>query len=214
MYPSEPLNLLGAKITILSPNENGLKSLNEDWEKWEKEHPDLSSGRSGSTVNDYSCTVEELLKRFVKEDKRVTNESSIAFLLEYNQKKVLFLADSHPSVIVESLKGLSYSKDNKLIVDYVKLSHHGSRENMSFELLEIIDCQKYIISTNGTKNFPNKETLVRIICNEERDDSQRVYFIFNYGENIFGNMFTDEDKEKYNFECFFSNVSNGYEVEL
>ena len=58
--------------------------------------------------------------------------------------KILLLADSHPSVIVASLRALYYSETQKLTVDYMKVSHHGSRYNTSPELLSLINCRQFI----------------------------------------------------------------------
>ena len=59
--------------------------------------------------------------------------------------KILLLADSHPSVIVASLRALYYSETQKLTVDYMKVSHHGSRYNTSPELLSLINCRNLFL---------------------------------------------------------------------
>jgi hypothetical protein len=47
--------------------------------------------------------MEELLSLAPVEDKTPTNGSSIAFILKIKEKKLLFLADSHPGLILKSL---------------------------------------------------------------------------------------------------------------
>ncbi|BAF71688.1 hypothetical protein [Sulfurovum sp. NBC37-1] len=111
-----------------------------------------------------------------EEDKSLPNGSSIAFILEIGDKKILFLGDSHPSVIIDGLKELRYSNRNKLEIDFMKVSHHGSKANTSNELLEIIKCDKFIISTDGSKHgLPNKETLARII---NKHSGCKIYFTY------------------------------------
>lgn len=89
----------------------------EHWEE-EEENTDLISG----SVFDYDKKIEGFDLTKFTEDTAVPNGSSIAFLFEYecqgNDIKVLFLADSHPSVIVEALTRLGYNSNNKLELDY------------------------------------------------------------------------------------------------
>jgi hypothetical protein len=185
----ETTRLFGSNITILSPNVEGLKKLNNRWEK-EAGEVDLSGDYS-----DYEVPISELITRPFKEDSSVPNESSISFLFEYTDKKILFLADSHPSVVAETLKGLGYSSRNKLEVDLVKVSHHGSKKNMSPELLELIKCNNFLICSNGKKHgLPDKEAIARIIA----ANKERTYIYFNY--NIADNIFLPADYEDYDFE--------------
>ena len=58
----------------------------------------------------------------------------------------LMLGDAFPNEIEAYLRGKGYSEENKLAVDFVKVSHHGSRNNISNTLLDIIDCVNYLIS--------------------------------------------------------------------
>ncbi|WP_373033080.1 ComEC/Rec2 family competence protein [Sulfurovum sp.] len=182
----------GAKIIILSPSEDELKKL---LIKWEIEAPDtLTSGRE----NDYDKTLEELLESdgFV-EDKSIHNGSSIAFMLELQNKKILLLGDAFPSVVLQGIIDQGYSKDNPLQVDLVKLSHHGSKGNTTNELLEIIDCEKYVISTSGDRHaLPNKRTLTRII-----NKKQNCKLYFNYPELI-QKIFREEELQNYSFNTY------------
>lgn len=212
---SEIEDIGGAKLTILSPTIQELQILERDWEAFDEE----SSTPIGSQGNDYQETIEELLKRShrgIIEDTSITNASSIALFFECMGKSALFLGDSHPSVVVRTLKELGKTKENKLRVDCVKLSHHGSKGNTDFELLNLIDCQQFIISTNGAKNLPDKETLARVLGHVERgynpetgQYSKDISFIFNYENQNFQTMFSDSETSQYNFQPLFKN-----EIEL
>lgn len=93
------------------------------------------------------------------------------------------LGDSYPYSIVESLKNVGYSTDNPLYVDYVKISHHGSRNNISNELLDMIDCDRFLISTNGGNGascHPDRETIANIACHAKRDRNKSIHLYFNY----------------------------------
>lgn len=113
----------------------------------------------------------------------VINWSSIAFVVRCDNFSALMLGDSFPCTIVNSLKNLGYGIDNPLHVDFVKISHHGSCNNISNELLDMVDCDKFLISTNGGNGVschPDRETIANIVCHSKRDMSKPVHLYFNY----------------------------------
>jgi len=137
---------------------------------WEKEKVNVGPKQISATEE----TLEELLKTPLDEDDTATNGSSIAFILQVQNKKMLFLADAHPGLIVHSLN--EYQKEGIMIFDLIKVSHHGSFGNISHELLDKIDSERYIISTNGQKNnHPDKETIAHIII-RKTDFHRKLYF--------------------------------------
>lgn len=174
-------------FTILSPSTNLLRK----YESWlDKQYPAKTSA-----LRDYSRPISELISYPDKEDSSVTNGSSIAMLVEYRNKKILLLGDSYPSVICESLTELGYSDNNKLTVDLVKTSHHGSRYNSSNALWEMIHSPKFVISTNGTKHqLPHKQALAKIIASQSNAE-----LLFNYP--IYQEIFSKEDHQKYSFSA-------------
>lgn len=186
---TDQLESLGFKFTMLSPDDTKLSKL---LYKWEKEAPFTSK-----RANDYDKTLLDLIEtdKF-EEDAAVHNGSSIAFFLEDGSKKFLFLGDAHPSCVVASLEKLEFSKDNPLKVDLVKVSHHGSKGNTSYEFLERIDCDKFVISSNGAvHNLPDKLCLARII---NAKPGCTIYF--NYPEKI-GEIFLEKDYEDFEFQA-------------
>ncbi|MFT5621801.1 MAG: beta-lactamase superfamily II metal-dependent hydrolase [Brevundimonas sp.] len=155
----DEIDRFSCKFKILSPSMSKLEKLSV---KWEKER--LSVNTSASK-KDWSQSFEQLLAtdKF-KEDNSTQNGSSLAFVFEYEGRALLLLGDAHPSTVVESLKALGYSAQNPLQIDYVKVSHHGSKANTNDDLLTLIDCNNFIISANGNHHgLPNKKTLARII---------------------------------------------------
>ncbi|MGG0033335.1 MBL fold metallo-hydrolase [Priestia megaterium] len=193
-----------AKITVLSPDLTKLRKLNKAWEV----EIDKRKQKSASKT-DYSIPIEELLRNPFQEDDRLANGSSIAFILEYKDYQILMLGDSHPSVVEYSLRELGYSEVNKLKVDIVKVSHHGSKYNTSESLLKIIDCKDFIVSTDGKRHgLPNKECFARILST--RQNEGRTTFYFNYSLN---NIFLQNDYQKFDFNCEYLS-QNGYIYEL
>ncbi|MEQ8474484.1 MAG: MBL fold metallo-hydrolase [Marinoscillum sp.] len=180
----------GAKVTILSPNRSGLEKLQSKWET-EKDKITLMSGEH----DDFNIPISELIKLPFKEDQAVPNGSSIAFMIEHDGKKALLLGDAHPSVIESSLRNLSYSAENKLQVDLVKVSHHSSKKNTSSDLLALIECSRFIISTDGNKHgLPDKQAMARIIAS-----NVGCSLYFNY-DSLSDKIFTVADKQQYHFQ--------------
>lgn len=201
----------GALLNILSPDIESLKALNEIWEVELEEDEDTQVSHSTKT-NDYAEPVKSLASRSFREDRSRVNASSIAFLLEYGDEKILMLGDAPPTIVVEGLKKLNYSSNKRLNVDLMKISHHGSRKNTSPHLLQLINCNRYIVSTNGGKVkrlLPDKECLSRVI---ENNEGEKTIFYFNYPR--FENIFTEEEINDYGIECHdLSQSPNKYLVE-
>ncbi len=187
------IGLLGVKFKILSPNMEKLKSL---LERYKKEEDYFTSAGEFDFATSLSHFIEEESNANFKfnEDKSVPNGSSIAFIMEYQGKKFLFLGDAHPSVIIEGLKKFDYDKDNTLDTELIKIPHHGSKHNTNEELLSIIKTNDYLISTNGTKHgLPNKRTIARII---KTNTNATIHF--NY-EGLKEMIFQRNDFDTYKF---------------
>jgi beta-lactamase superfamily II metal-dependent hydrolase len=180
----EYFEYLGIKFKILSPSPDKLRLLLGKWEKEAPESLDTSANK-----NDYDLTLtEHIASDKFKEDTAIHNGSSIAFILTFEKKNFVFLADAHPKIVVNSLKAFGYSKEKPLNAELVKISHHGSKANNSLEMLELIKTNKYVISTNGDKHaHPNKQFLARLASINENCE---VYF--NYPEQI-QQIFSDKD---------------------
>lgn len=148
----------------------------------------------GSSVKNWEGYKEEDFE----EDKNPINGSSIAFELEYAGKHVLFLGDSHPSVIIESLKSLPKYNVHPYLFDAIKISHHGSKGNTNPDLLKFLDSRRYLISTNGSRyNHPDHATLINLVDREEH--LHRTLF-FNYETEA--SKYMKEQLEKQRELCF------------
>ena len=132
----EELDIDSAKITVLAPTIDGIKSLKKIMSVEEDE-----TTLQAANKKDFDDNLCDLIQKDFIEDTSDTNRSSIAMLIEYANKKLLLLGDCWPSDIVLSLQQLGYSKENKLKIDYLKISHHASKKNTSEELLDLIECE-------------------------------------------------------------------------
>ena len=75
-------------------------------------------------------------------------------------------ADAFPTVLAPALWALGQHRRSSgpLQFDAFKVNHHGSRANLTAELLQAAVARHYIISTNSAVfGLPNDEALARIV---------------------------------------------------
>ena len=176
----------GIQAICLSPSRSSL----EKYRNWVKGQDGLTT----ACVPDYGKPLEELMDKPFIPDQSPTNASSISVLLEGYGHRLLFLGDSQPDDIVDSLRANGYSEDKPLEVDVTKLSHHGSKYNTSPELLHLLRCKYFLISGKGTLGHPDKETLARII-----QAQPAPVFCFNF--DITGKIFSPSEMEKFHIQA-------------
>jgi len=176
---------LGAKFTILSPSEKELKILLNKWEE------EASSSIKTSFPLNAKVSLKELMNDNKKyNDSSMQNGSSIAFILEIKDKSFLFLADCFHQTILDSIKRLGI---DSLDVDLVKISHHGSQNNTNDDLLQSINTNKYVVSTDGLHHkHPNKLTFAKIIKNNLNAEIYLNYF------NLKDEVFQKQDFKDFN----------------
>ncbi|PEF43871.1 hypothetical protein CON22_24980 [Bacillus cereus] len=196
------LKLGEANLIVISPDLGQLEKLYNKWDKEFQRTKDSGAKISSSTKDEYNKRIDELFLMDYQEDNAVINGSSIAFCLEYKGRRLLMLGDAHPSTITKNLKYIKDNDDKIHRFDLIKLSHHGSKYNISAEFLEKVSCRNYLVSTNGkTHGLPNKETLVKV-AKKENGSSCVVYF--NYDE-LYQTIFTEEEMAAINIKCIEPN---------
>jgi hypothetical protein len=179
-------------LTLLSPGIKQLGKLGTKWEKelvkWEIDPGDLDEAWAQLVSEtkfhpgaDLTLGPEDLtrtlLEQLKSQDASAANGSSIAFLAEFGGKSCLFLADAHMPVVCASIEKLIPSGSARLQVDAVKLSHHGSKRNISRKLLQLVDAKHFLISTNGDKHeHPDAAAIEAVTVGATRDPT----LWFNY----------------------------------
>ena len=197
-------------LEIISPTKDDLIMLHQ--KKFQQGSADRDIEISiNSDKHDFSHLISKK-DEFLSIGSDIVNACSIAFILHYKQKKLLYLSDAHPEVIASYLESLGHTSNNRLVVDIVKLSHHGSSKSISNRLLNLISCSNYWISTNGGKakaKHPSPTTLAKIAVICSRNGSESITFYFNYSisgiESRNGSLMNDDDKNKYNI--MFSEIN-------
>ena len=168
-------------LTLISPDREKLTRLIPVWEK-ECARAGILPGSRAKPVEPKglerlgSLNIEQLAASPFRADSGEPNGSSIALIAEWKKKRVLLSGDAHADRVIESIKSLKGSA-RRLRVDLLKVSHHGSERNTSKELLEMLDCRCFLISTNGSYfKHPSAETIARII----KFGSKGSRLCFNY----------------------------------
>jgi beta-lactamase superfamily II metal-dependent hydrolase len=157
------------KVTLLSPTPDRLSDLFKVWavelERLRRKERDRIGAERPSTRG-AAPTIEVLAAQVTPTDKAVPNGSSIAFLLEHQGASVLLGADAFPTVLVPALNALAKRRGHAgpMPLDGVKLSHHGSRANVTQELMKAVDAKHFVFSTNNSYfRHPNAEAVARVI---------------------------------------------------
>ena len=187
-----------ATIHILSPNKDDLDNLCDFWKKslikdglLRKTHSEefwddayefcISQDMPGFHFHEKKVSKSYDLQKEKCEsydpDRSASNGSSISFVLESEGKRVLFLGDAHAETIADSLKLLYGESKAPYGFEAVKLSHHGSFNNNSPELFNLITTDKWLVSTNGDKySHPDLPTLAHIITKVKK---KKIFFNYN-----------------------------------
>jgi hypothetical protein len=148
----------GARCTVLGPTAERLDRLERAWtptKRGEADDPladllqrlgdDLDRGGPKSFGGDHS----------------VPNGSSIALLFEYGGTSLLLTGDAYAGDLQRSIQRLLEERtQSRLEVDLFKVAHHGSMNNVTAELLDLLDPGVILICTDGTRfGHPDVETI-------------------------------------------------------
>ncbi len=219
-------------IIILSPKRESLEKLKKRWQKELRQKKYSFKFEEGKLFDDAyeffmlrqdampyfgeerKISVSEFSMESIKKsdiDSSETNESSIAFILEYKNNKMLFLGDSNPVVIESSLQELIKKENYKMHFDIVKVAHHGSLRNTTEELLNIISSPKWIISGNGEHGNPDIDT-IKLILRKNKGIMKQIYF--NYCPEWLSILNVESLKSEYKYEIIVPINGDSLSIEL
>lgn len=163
----------GLVLTVLSPDQEQLVNLAKPWDDTLREAPPgwEEYGESEPINIDFLST------RPFKSDRARPNASSIAVIATYEGRSVLLAGDAHVGRLMTSLA--LYKGEHPEFEQFalVKAAHHGSRGNVSSELVKAVRCSRWAISTNGSQfKHPDREAIARIVAGSPGP----VGLFFNY----------------------------------
>ncbi|MEN8113772.1 MAG: MBL fold metallo-hydrolase [Actinomycetota bacterium] len=170
-------------LTLLGPSRTDLAALRPVWKR-EVEDAGLIPGYGArepieqpDVLGDRPLDVVALSEEPFEADHSEANGASIAFIAEHDDRRLLATGDAHAATLESGLQRLADEEGvDRIRVDVVKLPHHGSKYNLSRELLHAVDCDRFLFSTNGAiYRHPDPTTVARILV--DRNDPELV---FNY----------------------------------
>ena len=203
-------------ITILGPSKNDIVELEKYWKNdmvsrnymfrvsdkiklMKAFEYQLERIKSTVTYEKYKISRNEDLEKYIGEltecDDSLVNRSSISFILEYDNRKYLFLGDSIIDKImldrIENEVGFQYR------FTAIKLPHHGSRYNITHDFISRYTAEEYYCLTNSTKyGHPDMEVLAAVLCK----DIHLKKLVFNYPIDKAYFINKTEWKEKYKYD--------------
>lgn len=186
-------------ITVIAPTTESKKKFTEEYRK---KYPDAEIA-----AKDKSKTLERSIEDWSKIDlpskyhsPQPVNDCSISCLIETKDKSYLMLGDIREEVVLPWLEDYKNKNGHVLKVDYLKVPHHGSMRNMSDKLLKLVDCNNFIISTNGLHSLPDRYTISKILMKTPPSDRDEIKLFFNYDRKYMESehkaYFLTDDEEK------------------
>lgn len=151
----------------------------------EKDIACINEEESNSIIIQFISPTKEILRKFMKNwksnkiDAKITNDSSIVFLLSYQNKNILMTGDSSVRVFQKNLSNMPELKK----IDVIKLPHHGSKNGNNDGILRLIDtykCEKIIVSTKEDDKELDKKLIEEI---EKIIEKYNVIYSYNQKED-------------------------------
>lgn len=217
-----PIVVEGLRITMLSPDAAHLAALAAKWESWLDEQARYA-GRTGTGTTRRSGRRPRnpipdplLLDDLVGDgpiDTEVANGSSIAFIAEWRDRRVLFAGDAHPDLLAASLAPLASEEGGRYRLDLLKASHHGSANNTTRELVGILDCPRILLSSNGNHHeHPDPQSIARFL--RFGPTGGKVLY-FNYDTDRTRPWAAEEARQRYGYEAVYPTGEPGVlEIDL
>lgn len=207
----------GLCLTLLSPTPRELRRLRRKWERSLRKAGLLPGVPAeyrrflrGSRTR--STDVETMAASRFTSDRSAANGSSIAVLAEYQGASVLLAGDAHARVLTTSIRALLAERElERLPVGALKLAHHGSRRNIDVELLSLLDCDRYLVSTDGGHfGHPDREAVSRVIVHGGADPE----LVFNVRSDEIAVWEREDLRDRYGYRVLLPDDDEVMRVEL
>lgn len=205
----------GLALTLLSPDGEKLREMRRRWDKWRTKQAAAASAeaaeRAARGIPDHleimgpkpmpSDLDVPTLSAPTRHDPEAPNGSSIAFLAEADERRVLLTGDAHPDLLERTLQPLAAQEGGRLKIDLLKVSHHGSAGNTTADMLALLDCRAFLFSTNGSHHgHPDPETVARVL--ESPAQGPRTLY-FNYASRWTTPWDDHALQARYNYRCVY-----------
>jgi beta-lactamase superfamily II metal-dependent hydrolase len=198
--------MTGMMITVLAPRPEGLTRMLSVWDKALEDIGDEAAVKArlesdhrynqdlGDLLGD--DTIPEMMEAISPHDTSPANQSSIAFMAEFEGKRLLMAGDSPTRDLLPALDTLKGNAPT-LYLDAWKLAHHGSRKSNQPEIMANVHCPKVLVSSDGKRyKHPDKECIAKLLKYQQGPTT----FYFNYRSE--SNGFWDDPalQSRFHFE--------------
>ena len=204
----------GLTCRVLSPGREQLERLRRKWALVVDEAnlnpvavtPEERLRQPGRLERMGQIDVERLAAEKSQVDNREANGSSIAVLATWADRTALFTGDAHADVLIDTLNRW-LGPEGTLEVDVFKLPHHGSKANVTNELMTRIKSKCYVFSSSGEgpSQHPNDQAVARVIVNSTGPRT----LAFNYRNKRTELWDTAELKNAHGYSAQYPNAEHG-----
>lgn len=140
-----------------------------------------------------------------RRDTSAANGSSIALLLEYRGRTLLLAGDAFSSDLASAIAEVR--PDRRLHLDTFKLPHHGSKKNVHRELVQAVDCDLWLVSSDGTSHrHPDAEAIARVI---RYSTQERPLLMFNVPSTFNGWWQRAAWRNRYHYDVDYGDAESG-----
>lgn len=176
------------EIVILSPERKALEDyIRHAWKTLERSDISLKSEKREKRVDEWERSIQYWMLHNLDTNRKLTkaNTASIAFLLIYEGGYGVFAGDAAPDAMVNAGKKYLARKNvsqEYIEVDFIKMPHHGSSNNVSREFLEFYRTKTYFITTDGNNRHqhPGKAALALIASVLEKGETAHIYSSYSW----------------------------------
>lgn len=208
------------KLTVLGPTPVRLNNLVDIWV--DEVHEALKKGQLNEvspgleTMGPQKPLLEEkeelelLAETDTTPDSKESNGSSIIILLEYKGMKVLLAGDAFADDVIAGIKAANNGQ--RLTLKAFKLPHHCSMRNNVQSLVEAVDCDYWLISTDGTQHHhPDVVALARVIAYSKLRTPKLLFNVPSIYNGWWNNA---EWRARYDYTTQYGTKENGLTVQL
>jgi len=142
------------ELQVLGPRLERAQALREEWDKQIKKS---GVARSAAFTDD-----------------SVFNLASIIALVTVGGKRALLTGDARGDDIIAGLKQAGLLTNGSIMLDLLKLPHHGSDRNVSTSFFRQVKARKYLVSGDGKHGNPEIATL-KMLLDARGGDSFTIY---------------------------------------
>jgi beta-lactamase superfamily II metal-dependent hydrolase len=191
--PTNPIQMENISITIVGPTTENLDALKLEWQEW------LDNRQRDLDNNNFSL--------LSMSDKSVPNLSSIMFIIEAEDKTILFTGDGRGDHLLTGLKKKGFLKDGRCHVDVLKVAHHGSDRNTTRGFFETVTADTYVISADGKHGNPDSATLGWIV-EAAKDQGRPIKLMITNETPTTNKLLEDFPPQQFGYEIEFIKPGN------